>query len=506
MSVEAGASPQLRRVLICCPHTHPNTGTASRGGRQGPAAAAGTRSVLLLCYWALAAVIVPFVLLTLVRSPSGLAESTISCTGDAAETRRCVFTNAVVADGVIWLYSRAALHVPPVLCSAANQPAPYRHLCDVRVSSDPVAYGELLGSAKRSKSFDVAVAVHRLNPTNAYHAVWEDMLPALGMMRWGGGLPADAHGVMRHLRAQKWGVTVVDHMGPDQLDGWLWEELLPEVTVVHPSGAPVRAAKLIAGTAVGCAHWGHCAPLDRAQGTFDPPDAAAAFRELVFKRFGINEEEKSSWKGRGAGAEAETAPRVTVVQRARTRRLRNLEAVVQIVREEVGVEPLVVDMANMTAVEQVTASHNTDVMIMVHGGALVNTMWLPRAALLIDIYPYAFPVRMQSAIVHWIRGALGGLGMGHHPFEVLEWEGQELLSGPITKNCTCEDDSGCQAHVFQSTKYVAVEAGRFREHMKQSLELWRDGRYRAPVGPAEFEMGMKAGIESRPESPQPKCV
>ena len=468
----------------------PNAGTASRGGKRAPAAA-GTRKALLICYWALAAVIAPLGLLALARS-RGLAESTVSCTGDVTEARRCVFTNAVVADAVIWLYSRAALHVPPMLCSAVNQPAAYRQLCDVRVLSDQKAYRKLLGGAMaRHHSFDLAVALYRLNPGNPYHAVWEDMLPALGMMRRGGGLVADAKGAVQQLYAARWGLVIVDQLGPGLVDQRLWGELLPEVAVVHPRGSPVRAAKLIAGTGTACAHWGHCAPLDRPQGTFDPPDIARAFRELVFKRFGIKEEQGDPWQSRDA---EEAAPRVTVVQRAKTRRLRNLREVVQIVREEIGVEPVVVDMADMSAREQVMVAHDTDILIMVHGGALGSTMWLPRAALLIDIYPYVFPIGQQSGIVHWMRGTLGGLGLGHHPFQVLEWEGQELLSGPVKKNCTCLDDGGCQALVFGSTKYVNVEGGRFREHVTQGLELWRGGRYQEPLSPAEFERKRDARV------------
>jgi len=190
------------------------------------------------------------------------------------------------------------------------------------------------------------------------------MLPALGMMRRDGGLPADASGAMRQLRGSRWGLLVVDRLGSDLLDKGPWRELLPEVTFLHSGGSSAWAATLLAGTATGCAHWGHCAPLDRPPGTFDPPDVAAAFQDLVFTRFGVKE-------GLLYGREA--APRVTIVQRSKTRRLRNLEDMVQIVRDEMGVEPRVVDMANMTVSEQVTASHNTDIMIMVHGGALLNT-------------------------------------------------------------------------------------------------------------------------------------
>lgn len=461
--------------------------------------AAATRKALLFGYWALAAVIVPLVLLALARGSwrGGLVESTFICRGDAPESRRCVFTNAIVDKGVIWLYSRNRdLVVPPMLCSAVSHPDAYRRLCDVRVSTNPVAYRELLGRAKDHHSFDLAVALYRLNPTNAYHSVWEDMLPALGMMRWAGQLPADAKEAMRRLRAARWGLAVVDHLGADLVDKRLWQELLPEVTVAHPNGSPIWAAKLLAGTNTGCAHWGHCAPADRPRGTFDPPDVAMAFREMVFTRFGIRE-------GPAHNGEA-VVPCVTIVQRSRTRRLRNLEELVQIVREEMDVEPLVVDMAGMSALEQITVSHNTDIMIMVHGGALMNTIWLPPKALLMDIYPYAFPMGHHSGIVHWMRNALPGVALGHHPFEVLSSQGQELLEGPVKTNCTCRDDGACQATVFIHTAYVHVDAERFREHVRQGLELWREGRYAEPIGPVEFENRMDARVKTAQKLPM--CV
>jgi len=54
-----------------------------------------------------------------------------------------------------------------MLCSSSNQPDVYRHLCDVRVSSNPIAFRGRLERANSHHSFDLAVALYRLNPSNA---------------------------------------------------------------------------------------------------------------------------------------------------------------------------------------------------------------------------------------------------------------------------------------------------------------------------------------------------
>ena len=58
----------------------------------------------------------------------------------------------------------------------------------------------------------------------------------------------------------------------------------------------------------------------------------------------------------------------------------------------------VVDFAGLTPTEQMRLASAADVVVMVHGGALANVLWLPRGAMLVDIYPYPFKVVTDSGM------------------------------------------------------------------------------------------------------------
>jgi hypothetical protein len=62
------------------------------------------------------------------------------------------------------------------------------------------------------------------------------------------------------------------------------------------------------------------------------------------------------------------SPRVTIIQRPRIRRIDNLDEIREGLRG-MGLESTVVDPGNMTVAEQIAVMTQTDLLIMVHGGA-----------------------------------------------------------------------------------------------------------------------------------------
>jgi len=99
-----------------------------------------------------------------------------------------------------------------------------------------------------------------------------------------------------------------------------------------------------------CGHWGHCS-RDGVNTGYHDPDEATNFRSMVLHHYRIQEPSFSTaneWK-----AHRNEVPRVTLVQRAKTRRIRNLEEVIDAIEDAMGVKPLVVEMTKLTVEEQV---------------------------------------------------------------------------------------------------------------------------------------------------------
>lgn len=100
----------------------------------------------------------------------------------------------------------------------------------------------------RGPVFDRGVAIHRLNPANAYHAIFEDMIPVWGMLRQAGNVSAEPTDALQGLTEHSRGLFVVDHMGANHLDEKFRQALLPEMKVIHPSQSRAyRVKTLIAG-------------------------------------------------------------------------------------------------------------------------------------------------------------------------------------------------------------------------------------------------------------------
>eukprot|EP01041_Mallomonas_annulata_P003509 gene3509-6979_t len=81
----------------------------------------------------------------------------------------------------------------------------------------------------------------------------------------------------------------------------------------------------------------------------------------------------------------------------------------------------------MTLDEQIRSTFFTDVLVMVHGGALGNAMFLPPYATLIDIYPYTYPYH-YNGLVNWMQYALRDIPIAHAPFDIIE--PSHMIYGP----------------------------------------------------------------------------
>lgn len=475
-------------------------------------------------YWAVTVVLIVWYSLRFTRKPPLLAmsrsnPSTFACQGYSLDTRRCIFQNVVVQRGVIYYYAEDPLiaTVPPMLCSMVNMPEMYAAPCDVRVISDPTAIATILAQTNKTENFNLGLALHRLNPGNAYHLLFEDMIPAMAMIYNASHITSNdpVPAILHTLKQQDVGIFLTDHHAGTLMDRIFWKEFYPEVTVLPLSNnVSYHVKTLVVGTRTNCVHWNHCKVTNRTRGIFDPPEAAAALRKVVFHRYGIVEEGDDTAAPASAPAAAAAPavstptplrrvgpPRVTLIRRSTTRRIRNLEEVRSTIESVMGVSPHVVDMSDLGIKDQVLLAHNTDIFILVHGGAMANLLWLPPRALIIDIYPHGFLISYHSSIIHWIRKALEPvIELGHMPFQIETAEGQELLTGPMVPGCVCRSIP-CQIHVFGTSALIYVDVARFKEHLKEGFRAWKGaqrerGSYEKPVTPDEFERSQEE-IERR---------
>ena len=173
-----------------------------------------------------------------------------------------------------------------------------------------------------------------------------------------------------------------------------------------------------------------------------------------------------------------------------------MDEVVERLASVMGNAPQVVDMADLSVEEQVTLAHSTDIYVLVHGGALANLLWLPPRAVVVDIYPFGFPLSYHTRIVHWIRKALEpAFAIGHLPFQVQTTQGQKQVSGPLQAGCACHTQ-GCEIHVFIGLVSLTIELDRFETHLKETLRLWQGGKYEPSMPFAGWE---KKEAEERAE-------
>ena len=354
-----------------------------------------------------------------------------------------------------------------LLCSAVNNPPGYRSYCRFEtVIRLPKAHNCTL---------EYAVALGRLNPNNPYHVVFEDIIPFFSIV---------IKSLLRFPTASfpnKWGLIIVDGNGPNRLDTLFWKGLLPEIRIIERDES-CYIKHLFAGLNVSCIHWGHCLRNER-EPSYDPPNSALLFRNFVMSRLNLTEVTLD------VKVKLDKPARVTIVQRSGgTRHIRNVNDVIILVTDIFGTVPAVVDMSRYSVQDQIKISHNSDIIIMVHGGALVHILWLPPGALIIDIYPYGFAVQVHSGLIHSIRKSIEHVEILHEPFDVSVADQQVLTSGSLQDGCYVPSHQ--QGPIFWKTAAVHIDTKRFREHLVRAHRVWRTHAYVQPMTRSSFDQYM----------------
>jgi hypothetical protein len=109
---------------------------------------------------------------------------------------------------------------------------------------------------EKDSILDNALILEGLNSENAYHIIWEAVIPAFSILLEDGDLPRDPSEAAQYFQDNNWSIIWMDF---DSLtstlnDNW-WKELLP--TIRNPTRGPMYLVRrLIIGTNGRCAHYG----------------------------------------------------------------------------------------------------------------------------------------------------------------------------------------------------------------------------------------------------------
>jgi len=220
---------------------------------------------------------------------------------------------------------------------------------------------------------------------------------------------------------------------------------------------------------------GHCP----SSGLFYPVDSAIVFRNFIAHTHNFTNVEEQRI-GTTTENRKNTTCRITVVQRSGSRNIINFDTWVESIRHTDSLGPREVrsvDFANHSIQEQILISSHTDILILVHGGALVHVTWLPPGALVVDIHPYMY---FPYGLVNWMRFSLRELHLGHHPILINYTDGQYVDNEPMNDNCLCYN-AYCYHYVFAYLTGITIDIPMFSNEILRAVEKWRHQKYEEPL-------------------------
>eukprot|EP00667_Euglena_gracilis_P008830 EG_transcript_8959 len=397
-------------------------------------------------------------------SPGDVTPTQLHCV-NASDPRegQCFFRNAYIVDNVIWVVRNESLPLPKLLCSAFDQPAQMARYCDVEwhPPADLVARFTQFPPAKL-QSYDSGIAFSRLNPSNMYHSVMEDHMPLFELIHttpelseWLGPPNTSSTSHLLHF---------LDGCDTCQPGAHLVRLLYPAARLLWRRNPTTvfHVKLLVAGSKTSCAHPGHCR-----RGHFRTPDIGTHFRRFALRRAGLAAEPPPQ-----PGAPA----RVTVVQRKGSRRTANLAEMVAAVNGVLSAHygpaaqnATVVDFARLSLRDQMLAMLHTDILVMVHGGVYGATVFLPRRAIVIDIYPYAFYPEQHGYHLNGIHLSMPSMHYGQLLLETNDTSSTVLVG----VRCFGGPCSGINTTIpLHKALCVLVDAPRLAERVRRALLAW----------------------------------
>eukprot|EP00668_Euglena_longa_P040641 GGOE01053513.1.p1 GENE.GGOE01053513.1~~GGOE01053513.1.p1 ORF type:complete len:608 (+),score=47.05 GGOE01053513.1:432-2255(+) len=381
--------------------------------------------------------------------------SSFNCTQTENLDRQCIFKDVYVVDKTLWIVSPTPLDVPQVLCSAVDGPG--SHKCSIEWHTPKELITRLKSTHAKVEFYTTGILFSRLAPENPYHTLFEEYLPIYEIIA---SVSELAHWLKPSSAKSKL-LVLQDRFTPDKKHPD-YSFLFPDVQRIVQNDPKVafRVNFLVAGTKASCVHPAHCS-----RGKFLTPDVGTHFRRHALRLLGLPTDRPTA------------APRVTIVQRPAIRMITNVDELLSKVNGVLATlstgtpvqNATVVDFSQLPVVRQVEIAANTDILILVHGGALGNVMFLPPHAVVIDIYPYAFFAELHGYIMNGIRIAMPSMHYGHRRVETNDSSTVVLQDGLcMTPRC----NAIMTVLPFIMTRCIYVDVELFKTHFEEVLQAW----------------------------------
>lgn len=398
--------------------------------------------------------------------------SSFHCVGELPSSRRCYFSDVLVVGRTIWFISEDNdVQIPRILCSAVDHTfETYCHIRSIHPSQVTDELKRLFGDRSIEYSNkDTGLAFGRLNPSNLYHTLFEDVVPIYQILKkdellsdWLSDKP-------------KYSAIIVNQdTGLGSISFSFWSRFFPQVSYIadNPQEIVYRVKYLVAGVNNSCAHYYHCS-----DGRYTDPNAVTDLRQFLFEKVGVVTRSSRSRE----------SARVVIIQRGTTRKIRNIDEITDIVSKTRGKIPEVVDLAKLSFDDQIKLIHDTDILIMIHGGALAHLMFMAEYATLFEFYPFSFPYEFHG-LVNWVRYSMRDVSIRHHPFDIRDPRhmffggGNGLQPLPL---CLCDTSHrgawyGCSTSLAWSLAEFLVDSTRFEVDFSITSYYWE---IRYPIAP-----------------------
>eukprot|EP00668_Euglena_longa_P021606 GGOE01026876.1.p1 GENE.GGOE01026876.1~~GGOE01026876.1.p1 ORF type:complete len:499 (+),score=79.41 GGOE01026876.1:46-1542(+) len=345
-----------------------------------------------------------------------------------------------------------------LLCSVADM-VNFRH-CSIQWHTPQELIARLEESSVQVDTYDTGILFSRLNPHNPYHTLFEEFLPIYETIL---STPELGHWLKSSASANSQLLVFQDPFRP------VYSDMFPDYSILFPDARRIvqndrtvafHVKLVVAGTKASCVHAGHCS-----RGHFLTPDLGTQFRHYALQRLGLP-------LGRPVAS-----PRVTFVQRFKTRVIANLEELVTRANDVLTAhcpatamsKATVVDLDRMPIISQVELASTTDILVLMHGGALGNALFLPPHAVVMDIYPYGFYSQLHGYIVNGIRLSMPSMRYGHRLVETNDSSTTVLQWG----HCLPPRCNGLNTiDPFLKARCVHIDMEEFTAHFTKVIQAW----------------------------------
>ena len=409
-------------------------------------------------------VILLTLLLQLVSPSPELPQSSLTCVGLKATSRRCYFRDVLVVHGVIWFISDTIATIPPILCSSVDHDREtYCHILSMNASSASQKLNQVYGlHFNEIIEVETGLAFGRLNPTNVYHTLFEDTIPLYQILKQD-ALLTDWLELKPMLSSI---VVFQDHrvLYPFDFSHTFWTRFFPNTIYVvrpHPDASydsrfetswkAYLVKYLVAGSNNSCAHYFHCTG-----GGYTDPKAVTEFREFLLDRVGVVPRDSRD----------RHVPNVLIVQRRTTRRIRNISQLKDTITRIHDNAPRVQDLEKLCFDDQIKLVHDADVVIMIHGGAVGHLLFMAPYSTLFEFYPYSWPFEFHG-LVNWVRYSMYDVPIRHHAFDIRDPR-HMVYRGRRLGLCTCNTSTRalwytCGVRLYYLLGHFEVELNRFQQ-------------------------------------------